>query len=64
MSSFVVIFIIVLAVIADFFWFDVYKKRWGWMKNWSNFQKALFFSGFAIVSGIIYFGLSLGFFGN
>jgi len=62
MSSFVVIFIIVLAVIADFYWFDVDKKRWGWMKNWSNLQKVLFFSGFAVVSGLIYVGLSLGFF--
>ncbi|CAI9392338.1 MULTISPECIES: hypothetical protein [unclassified Bacillus (in: firmicutes)] len=62
MNSFIVIIIIVLAIIADFFWFDVDKKRWGWMKNWSNLQKVLFFSGFAVVSGLIYVGLSLGFF--
>ncbi|MBT2218100.1 hypothetical protein KK120_20055 [Virgibacillus dakarensis] len=61
MSSFIVIFIIVLAVIADFFWFDVDKKRWGWMKNWSNFKKFIFFSGFVVASVIIYFGLSLEF---
>ena len=62
MSPFIVIFIIVLAIIADFFWFDVDKKRWGWMKSWSNLHKVLFFSGFVVVSGIIYFGLSLEFF--
>lgn len=59
MSSIIVLLIIIFAVFADFFWFDVDKKRWGWMKNWSNPQKILFFSGFAVVSVAIYFGLSL-----
>jgi len=62
MSPVIVLLIIVLAVIMDYFLFDVDKKRWGWMKNWSNLQKVLFFSGFAVVSGLIYVGLSLGFF--
>lgn len=60
MSSIIVLLIIVLAVIFDSFLFDVDKKRWGWMKNWSNLQKVLFFSGFVVASALIYFGLSLG----
>lgn len=62
MSSIILVIIIILAVIADFIWFDVDKKRWGWMKNWSNLKKALFFSCFVVVSGLIYFGLGLKFF--
>jgi hypothetical protein len=61
MSPIIVLLIIVLAVIIDCFWFDVDKKRWGWMKNWSNLQKVLFFSGFVVVSVAIYFGLILEF---
>lgn len=61
MSPIIVLLIIVLAVIMDYFLFDVDKKRWGWMKNWSNLQKVLFFSGFVVVSVAIYFGLSLEF---
>ncbi|UOR13959.1 hypothetical protein MUO15_09415 [Halobacillus amylolyticus] len=51
----------ILAVLFDFFWLDVDRKRWGWMKNWTKFQKGLFFSGFAVVSVLIYVGLSLEF---
>ncbi|MBY7142780.1 hypothetical protein KFZ56_06830 [Virgibacillus sp. NKC19-3] len=58
MASFAVILIIVLAVILDVCWFDVDRKRWGWMKNWSKLNKVLFLSGFIVVSGLIYFGLS------
>lgn len=58
MSPFVVLFIIVLAVLADYLLFDVDKKRWGWMKNWSSLNKGLFFVGFTIVSVFIYIGLS------
>ena len=62
MSPIIVLLIISLAVIADYFWFDVDKKRWRWMKNWSNLQKALLFSGFVVSTVVIYFGLSLKFF--
>lgn len=58
MAPIAVILIVVLAVIVDVFWFDIDRKRWGWMKNWSNLNKVLFFSGFIVVSGVIYFGLS------
>ena len=54
--------IIILAVLADYFWFDVDKKRWGWMKNWSAFYKSLFFFGFIVVSVLIYLGLSTEYF--
>ena len=59
MSPIIVLLIIVLAVIMDYFLFDADKKRWGWMKNGSNLQKVLFFSGFVVSSVVIYFGLSL-----
>ena len=62
MSPVIVLLIIVIAVIADYFLFDINKKRWGWMKNWSNLQKVLFFSSFVVSSVVIYFGLSLKFF--
>lgn len=62
MSPIIVLLIIVLAVIMDYFLFDVDKKRWGWMKNWSNLKKVMFFSSFVVVSVVIYLGLSLEFF--
>ncbi|MBP1970542.1 hypothetical protein J2Z83_002663 [Virgibacillus natechei] len=58
MAPFAVVLIVVLAVIVDVFWFDIDRKRWGWMKNWSNLNKILFFLGFIVVSGVIYLGLS------
>lgn len=58
-GAFAAILIIVLAVVIDFFWMDMDRKRWGWIRNWSKFQKVLFFSGFIAVTGIIYIGLSL-----
>ncbi|MEH7386409.1 hypothetical protein V7147_13530 [Bacillus sp. JJ1521] len=62
MSPFIALFILVLAVLADYFWLDVDKKRWGWMKNWSKQNKVLFFSGFTVVTVLIYFGLSIKYF--
>ena len=62
MCPIIVLLIIVLAVIIDYFWFDADKKRWGWIKNWSNLQKVLFLLGFVVASVAIYFGLSLEFF--
>ncbi|MFD2924774.1 hypothetical protein [Halobacillus naozhouensis] len=59
MGTFSAFLLIVLAVLVDFFWIDVNRKRWGWMKNWSKFHKVMFFSGFIAVSLIIYVGLSL-----
>lgn len=62
MSPFIAFLIIILAVLADYFWFDVDKKRWGWMKNWSKLNKGLFFSGFIVISILIYMGLSVKYF--
>jgi|tagenome__1003787_1003787.scaffolds.fasta_scaffold17146183_1 hypothetical protein len=61
-SPIIVLLIIVLAVIMDYFLFDVDKKRWGWMKNWSKFKKVMFFSSFIVASVVVYLGLSLEFF--
>ena len=62
MSPVIITLLILAAVLADYFWFDVDRKRWGWMKNWSNLNKSLFFSGAIIVSALIYFGLSVNYF--
>ncbi len=58
MSLFGVFLIIVLTVLVDYFLLDVNKKRWGWMKNWTNLSKGLFFTGFIIASVLIYIRLS------
>ncbi|MBD8069579.1 hypothetical protein [Bacillus sp. PS06] len=60
MRLIVALLVILLVVVTDYFWFDVDKKRWGWMKKWSRFSKALFAGGFVIVSVLIYVGLSAG----
>nr|WP_295970093.1 hypothetical protein [uncultured Bacillus sp.] len=59
MSPIIIILMIIIAVLADYFWFGVDRKRWGWMKNWSTVNKRMFFSGFIIVSILIYLGLSI-----
>ncbi|HEO8419255.1 hypothetical protein [Niallia sp. FSL W8-0635] len=58
MNPLIVIMIIGLAVLIDCFWLDVNKKRWGWMKNWNSLRKGIFFSGFIIVSVLIYVAIS------
>ncbi|MFP7392872.1 hypothetical protein SFC57_04760 [Niallia circulans] len=62
MNPIVVMIIIGLAVLIDYFWLDRNKSRWGWMKNWSSFGKGLFFSVFIIISILIYVGLSVVYF--
>ena len=62
MSPIIIAIIIITAVLVDYFWFDIDKKRWGWMNKWSNLNKVLFFSGVFIVSALIYFGLSIKYF--
>lgn len=49
--------IIIISVAIDYFWLDVDRKRWGWMKSWSRSKKALFISGFLLVSILIYTGM-------
>jgi|UPI0005CCAEA1 hypothetical protein len=58
MSSFIIVLIIVLAVLVDFLWLDVDRKRWSWMRSWSKIQKIIFFVFFIVISLAIYFGLS------
>ncbi|MGN8843566.1 hypothetical protein ACTNDN_12200 [Niallia sp. HCP3S3_B10] len=58
MNPIIVIIIIDLTVLIDCFWFDVNKKRWGWMNNWTSLSKWIFFSAFIIVSVLIYVGIS------
>ncbi|TRZ40154.1 hypothetical protein CEQ21_04225 [Niallia circulans] len=54
MSSFLVFFIVILAVVVDFFWLDKKRKRWGWMNSWSKRDKILFFVGFLAISVFVY----------
>jgi len=51
--------VIVLAVVADFFWFDVDRKRWGWTKKWTKVQRAMFLTGLIFISFIVYLGMSI-----
>jgi hypothetical protein len=62
MSSFIIVLIIALAVLVDFFWLDVDRKRWDWMRSWSKIQKIIFFGFFIVISLAIYFGLSTEYF--
>lgn len=59
MGPFLFFLLIILTLVIDFCWLDKDRKRWGWMKDWSNRNKALFFIGFIVVSSLIYFGLSI-----
>lgn len=59
MGSFVIFLIIIITVLIDYYWLDIDRKRWGWIKNWSNQKKAIFFTGLIIVSSLIYLGLSI-----
>ncbi|SFL36137.1 hypothetical protein SAMN04487943_101161 [Gracilibacillus orientalis] len=49
MQAIIATFIIILAILADYFWLDATKKRWGWMRDWSTLSKVFFFSGFITV---------------
>lgn len=53
MNYTLIIIFIVLGVIVDALVFE----RWGWMKDTSSPKKVLLFSGFAVVSALIFFGL-------
>lgn len=50
--------IIILVVLADVFMYGKDRKRWGWMKSWTNVQKFIFIAFFIIVSFAIYFVIS------
>ncbi|SFF66746.1 hypothetical protein SAMN05216353_1052 [Halobacillus alkaliphilus] len=58
MEIIVALFVIVLAVVLDFFWFDVDRKRWGWMKKWTKVQRAIFLTGLIFLTFLIYLGMS------
>ncbi|MBN8234088.1 hypothetical protein JF544_02470 [Halobacillus kuroshimensis] len=49
--------IIIISVVVDYFWLDVDRKKWGWMKSWTRSKKALFISGFLLVTILIYTGM-------
>lgn len=58
MASIMVVLVILLTVVVDYFWLDANRKRWGWMENWSKLNKSIFFFGFVAVSLLIYLVLS------
>ena len=43
MSPIIIAIIIIAVVLADYFLFDIDRKRWGWMKSWSNLIRLYFF---------------------
>ncbi|WP_200816547.1 hypothetical protein [Halobacillus sp. Marseille-P3879] len=45
--------LIITVVLLDFFIY-VDRKRWGWMKSWTKYQKGLFFSSFIVVTILFY----------
>ncbi|WP_010096939.1 hypothetical protein [Ornithinibacillus scapharcae] len=58
MGPILVLILIILTVIIDVYWLDRDSKRWGWVKNWSNRNKAILLIGFIVISGLVYLGLS------
>ena len=54
LNLFLALLIIAVAVVTDYFWFDSYGNRWGWMKNWSKWKKSVFFSVIIIVGVVTY----------
>ncbi|WP_226579783.1 hypothetical protein [Halobacillus litoralis] len=50
--------IIVLSVVVDYLWFDVDRKRWGWMQKWTRLQKGLFLFSFIVAAIVIYTSMS------
>ncbi|QAS54350.1 hypothetical protein [Halobacillus litoralis] len=59
MNPLIILIIILISVTLDYLWFDVDRKRWGWMKKWPRFQKGLFLASFVIAAVVIYIGLAL-----
>ncbi|WP_431803603.1 hypothetical protein [Halobacillus andaensis] len=53
MGTILAVLIIITAVLLDFFIY-VDRKRWGWMKSWTKYQKGLFFSSFIVVAILFY----------
>lgn len=62
MSSLMAILILIMAVLVDYFYLDMDKRRWGWLKKRSKRSKALILTGILLVSFFIYLGLSSDYF--
>ncbi|MFD1018586.1 hypothetical protein [Thalassobacillus hwangdonensis] len=55
----VLVFLIVIigAAFADYFWFDVNRSRWGWMKGWRRRTRLFVSIGLIMIMALIYIGL-------
>ncbi len=42
MSAYTAGIIILIVVLGEYYYLKHDVKRWGWMKNWSNFQRNVF----------------------
>ncbi|MGM9988000.1 MAG: hypothetical protein ACI35O_12335 [Bacillaceae bacterium] len=54
MSWIVVLLIVLLAAVADYYWLDQESKRWNWFKNLSIKSRIAITSGFLILSVVVY----------
>jgi len=54
LNPFLALSIVAVCIILDYFWFDNYGKRWGWIKEWSTLQKGLLFLGIAVFGVLVY----------
>ncbi|SFJ87556.1 hypothetical protein SAMN04488574_13215 [Bacillus sp. 71mf] len=54
--------LIILAVLADYYWLDMDSKRWGWFKKGSKKQKAIFFTLVLLVTFIGYILIDIEYF--
>ena len=62
MSSLMAILILIMAVLVDYFYLDMDKRRWGWLKKRSKRSNALILTGILLVSFFVYLGLSSDYF--
>ncbi|MFI8708423.1 hypothetical protein ACIGHG_15325 [Bacillus sp. NPDC077411] len=56
--------LILLAVLADYYWLDMDSKRWGWFKKTSKKQKAIFFTFVLLLTFIVYILIDIEYFKN
>lgn len=44
MTPILVIVILLITLLVDYFWLDINRKRWGWFKNSSKRTRVIIFS--------------------
>jgi hypothetical protein len=59
MELLIIVSILILTILIDYFWIDMERKRWGWLKSSSKRTKIIFFSIFIVISIVIYLGITI-----